>query len=42
MKRLELDFAHPRRRFRVADGAWLVAGVLAALTHLSKAAVLQL
>lgn len=29
MKRLELDFAHPRRRFRVADGAWLVAGVLA-------------
>ena len=29
MKRVELDFAHPRRRFRLADGAWLAAGMLA-------------
>ena len=29
MRRLELDFAHPRRRLRVADGAWLAAGMLA-------------
>jgi Tfp pilus assembly protein PilN len=32
MKRLELDFAHPRRRLRVADAAWLAVGVLAVAT----------
>jgi Tfp pilus assembly protein PilN len=29
MRRLELDFAHPRRRLRSADGAWVAVGVLA-------------
>jgi Tfp pilus assembly protein PilN len=29
MRRLELDFAHPRRRLRATDVAWVVVGVLA-------------
>jgi hypothetical protein len=42
MRRLELDFAHPRRRLRARDLAWLAAGVLAlaavGLEHRSIAA----
>ena len=43
MKRLELDFAQPRRRLRLADAAWLAAGVLAlaAVAYQHRSVALQ-